>query len=58
MQWATDHNGPAPAAEPSELLLMLVAIGIFLFTIILVIWQPKGLGVGWSATMGAILALA
>ena len=37
---------------------MLVAIGIFLFTIILVIWQPKGLGVGWSATMGAILALA
>ena len=37
---------------------MLVAIAIFIFTIILVIWQPKGLGVGWSATMGAILALA
>jgi hypothetical protein len=58
MQWATDHNGPAPAAEPSERLFMLVAIAIFIFTIILVIWQPKGLGVGWSATMGAILALA
>ncbi len=37
---------------------MLVAIGIFIVTIILVIWQPKGLGVGWSATLGAILALA
>ncbi|TLG87352.1 arsenical efflux pump membrane protein ArsB, partial [Pseudomonas edaphica] len=37
---------------------MLVAIGIFIFTIVLVIWQPKGLGVGWSASMGAILALA
>lgn len=37
---------------------MLVASAIFLFTIILVIWQPKGLGVGWSASLGAILALA
>jgi arsenical pump membrane protein len=36
---------------------MLIAIAIFLFTITLVIWQPKGLGVGWSATLGAILAL-
>ena len=30
---------------------------IFLLTITLVIWQPKGLGVGWSATFGALLAL-
>ena len=37
---------------------MLVAIAIFLFTIVLVIWQPKGLGVGWSAALGAIIALA
>lgn len=36
---------------------MLVAIAIFLVTIVLVIWQPKGLGVGWSASLGAILAL-
>ncbi|WP_397448858.1 arsenic transporter [Pseudomonas sp. NA-150] len=36
---------------------MLVASVIFLVTITLVIWQPKGLGVGWSATFGAILAL-
>ncbi|WP_268797202.1 arsenic transporter [Pseudomonas huanghezhanensis] len=36
---------------------MLTAALIFLFTITLVIWQPKGLGVGWSATLGAVLAL-
>ena len=36
---------------------MLIAALIFLFTITLVIWQPKGLGVGWSATLGAVLAL-
>ncbi|WP_371228834.1 arsenic transporter [Pseudomonas sp. QE6] len=37
---------------------MLVAIAVFVFTLILVIWQPKGLGVGWSAALGAIIALA
>ncbi|MFJ4454512.1 arsenic transporter [Pseudomonas sp. NPDC089392] len=36
---------------------MLPAALIFLLTLTLVIWQPKGLGVGWSATLGAILAL-
>jgi arsenical pump membrane protein len=36
---------------------MLMAFLIFLITIILVIWQPKGLGVGWSASLGAVLAL-
>jgi arsenical pump membrane protein len=36
---------------------MFFALTIFLFTIVLVIWQPKGLGVGWSATLGAVLAL-
>lgn len=36
---------------------MFFAFAIFLFTIVLVIWQPKGLGVGWSATLGAVLAL-
>lgn len=37
---------------------MLVAVAVFVFTLILVIWQPKGLGVGWSAALGAIIALA
>lgn len=36
---------------------MLIAILIFIATIVLVIWQPRGLGVGWSATLGAVLAL-
>ncbi|UZM12616.1 arsenic transporter [Pseudomonas kielensis] len=36
---------------------MLIAVLIFIATIVLVIWQPKGLGVGWSAMFGAIAAL-
>ncbi|KTT23221.1 arsenic transporter [Pseudacidovorax intermedius] len=36
---------------------MLAAILIFLFTLVLVIWQPRGLGIGWSASLGALLAL-
>ncbi|MQT28442.1 MULTISPECIES: arsenic transporter [Pseudomonas] len=36
---------------------MLIAVLIFIATIVLVIWQPRGLGVGWSAMMGAVVAL-
>lgn len=36
---------------------MIPALLIFLATITLVIWQPKGLGIGWSAAGGALVAL-
>jgi arsenical pump membrane protein len=36
---------------------LLTAFLIFLATLALVIWQPRGLGIGWSAAAGALVAL-
>ncbi|MDP1549920.1 MAG: arsenic transporter [Nitrosomonas sp.] len=36
---------------------MLIALLIFIFTLVLGIWQPRGLGIGWSALLGATAAL-
>lgn len=37
--------------------MAFTAFAVFLVTIIFVIWQPRGLSIGWSATIGAAVAL-
>ncbi len=37
--------------------MLTIASLIFLVTLVFVIWQPKGLNIGWSASGGAVVAL-
>lgn len=36
----------------------MLALAIFIITLVLVIWRPRNLGIGWSALAGAGVALA
>ena len=36
----------------------MISLAIFIATLTLVIWQPRGLGIGWCAMAGAIVDLA
>lgn len=38
--------------------MLFVSIFLFIMTLVFVIWRPKGIGVGWIASGGGLLALA
>lgn len=36
---------------------ILISVSVFLFTLIIIIWRPKGINEAWPATFGAIIIL-
>ena len=54
---ARGASGGMPVLNLDGTALTLVAVAIFVATLTLVIAQPKGLTIGWSAAGGAVLAL-
>jgi len=53
LSYLSNHQA---AAELGGHMLIIAAL-IFIATLVLVIWQPKGLNIGWPAAGGALLAL-
>lgn len=52
------HRLVATSSYTLRLEIYMLALAIFVATLFLVVWQPKGLGIGWSALGGASVALA
>lgn len=55
---APPENSAGAPTHVTPNLASITALAIFILTLTLVVWRPRGLGIGWSALLGAGLALA